>query len=156
MHHVPRFPRRHELYHVIRSGNVFVYTEIVTGTRDWVDGKDWVLVRHGNGLRMERERGSTGPYTLMKMSGSISVRGVRHDIVSYYKLGDILEETLERPSQNSNLRRVPLHPDLAVLVPRPHVKCLENIEKESNSRLQKLLRGGKDKWKSKRKPQGWS
>jgi len=60
--------RGDELHHLIRSGNVFVYTEIVTGTGDWVDGKDWILVRCGNGLRMERERGSTGPCTLMKRS----------------------------------------------------------------------------------------
>lgn len=73
LHHIPRFLRHSELKHVMRSGNIFVYEENATASGDWDDGKEWVLVAHEHGLRIDRVPSTTG--TLMKKSGDIVVRG---------------------------------------------------------------------------------
>lgn len=62
LHHIPRFPQ-HELRHLIRSGNIFVFADYPTGNGHWNDGKSWTLVGWENGLHIEREHdGPQRPY----------------------------------------------------------------------------------------------
>ena len=130
LQHTFRFPWEDELQNVVRSGNVFVYTDINTGTGHWKDGKDWAFLGRENGFVVEREH--FGGDSLFKKSGSIVVQQTSHHIVSYYKAkdtvkpsseeGDTLTTVLTRPSQDSSLNSLPLHKELAALLTPPQEK----------------------------------
>ncbi len=123
LHHIPRFPRTNELQHVVRSGNIFIYAEIPTGTGDWEDGKDWMFLGREDGFLVKREH--FGHDGLFKKSGSIVVQGVPHNVVSYHKVENTMNMTLKRPSQDSKLQGISLRPALAVRVPSPYTDGIE-------------------------------
>ena len=84
MYHIYRFPRQDELQGLVGSGNTYVYAEIPTGKGDWGHGQTWMVLGREDGILIQRERyGSDG---LFKKSGSFIVQGIRHSIVSYYKV----------------------------------------------------------------------
>ena len=125
LHHIPRFPWENEGQHVVRSGNTFVYAEVPTGAGSWNDGRSWTLLGHEDVFLVERE--GFGSHKFFKKSGSLNVQGVIHHFVSYYKVEDTmrfsgeansLDEILTQPSEDPKLKDIPLHPDLAILVPR--------------------------------------
>ncbi|KAI9886480.1 MAG: hypothetical protein M1823_001730 [Watsoniomyces obsoletus] len=111
LRHLPRFPLKQELPHVVQSGNIFVYEKIATGTGEWDDRRGWEFCRHEYGLRVEQERSTSD--ALMKTSGSIVLEGVCHYIVSYYKEEDVQRGTLKTPSQDPDLQKLKLRPGLA-------------------------------------------
>ncbi len=96
--HVYRFPPKRELEHIVCSGHIFVYADNIT-PGEWKDGINWAFLSR-NGELLEE----IGPRGLMKRSGSIMVRGVRHGFVSYFKLLDIVN--LERPSQDVRFQEI--------------------------------------------------
>ena len=127
LHHTSRFPWQNELQNVVHSGNIFVHTNLSTGTGHWKDGRDWAFLGREDGFLVEREHfGGDG---LFKKSGSIVVQKVAHHIVSYYKAkdtvnpssgeGDTLTTVLTRPSQDASLKSLPLHEELAALITPP-------------------------------------
>lgn len=102
LHHIPRFPQQHELRHLIRSGNIFVLQIIQLGTDIGMMAKvghlwDGKMDCISNGSTMD-------PDALMKKSGTLIHEGVSQHFVSYYKIKHILNGTLKRPSQTTNLR----------------------------------------------------
>lgn len=123
VHHLPRFPWQQELQHVVRSGNIFVYEKNATDAGEWDDGRHWVFIRYEHGFRVEHEHSTSD--ALMKTSGSIVLRGVRHYIISYYKVEDALSGTLKTPSQDPDLRGILLRPGLASLLQQPEIKPME-------------------------------
>ena len=127
MYHIYRFPRQDELQSLVGSGNTFVYAEIPTGKGDWDHGKTWMVLRREDGILVQRERyGSDG---LFKKSASFIVQEIRHNFVSYYKVedtvrqsfkdGNVLNEAMKRPSQDSRLEGISLRPELASLLLNP-------------------------------------
>ncbi len=108
LHQIPRFPHEHELSHLARSGNIFVYSLPATGFGQWNDGKSWIHVGYENRLRVEREH--HGPDALWKKTGSVPMRGVSHYIVSYYKVTDILDGTREGLSQSLKSQGIKCRP----------------------------------------------
>ena len=108
LHHTSRLPWEDELQNVVCSGNIFVYTDIHTGTGRWNDGRDWAFLGREDGFLVEREH--FGGDSLFKKSGSIVVQGVAHYVVSYYKAKDTVKsspdegDTLVQPSQDASLQ----------------------------------------------------
>ena len=134
MHHISRFPRQNELPSLVRSGNTFVYAEVPTGEGDWDHGKSWMILGHEDGLYIQRDHLQSD--VLFKKSASVIVQGIRHNIVSYYKVedtmedsfedGNILNEALKRPSQDPRLEGISLRQELASLLPKPSYVTTED------------------------------
>jgi hypothetical protein len=62
LHHVPRRPHYRERVHLVRSGSVFVYGELLSGIKRWTDGLAWSPSRMLGNFLVYRELEKPAPW----------------------------------------------------------------------------------------------
>ncbi|KAI9747797.1 MAG: hypothetical protein M4579_007385 [Chaenotheca gracillima] len=114
--HMCRPPRASEREHMIQSGTVMVFEQLVSGTVDWNDGVSWSLVRSDQHFVISCESPRPGPSNapqLMKKTFVALVRGSCHYVVAYYTRGDY--ECGKSPSEDPEIEGSTLRPELKSL-----------------------------------------